>query len=73
MRKLLRFAALVAVIAVTSWLSTGTKAQAYLDCDAINGKPCSTPCQYTDCYWTIAQEQIVCLCDCSSHTWTCYF
>lgn len=75
MRKTLRFVALAAVMALTSWLSTHPTAQAALpSCDNINGTSCN-PAVHTGrakCYWYgAAQEPGFCTCNAATSTWQC--
>lgn len=71
MKRSLRFAALVSLLALTSWLSASSPARA-LDCSSVDQNRCTNVGEITDCYWTIAQEQIVCQCG-SNHLWTCFY
>jgi len=73
MKRSLRFLALVAAVGVTCWLTANSGIQAASDCESMDGSHCTTPGAYADCYWRLAQEQIVCQCDGTSHTWVCYF
>ena len=73
MKRSLRFLALVAAVGVTGWLTASPGIQAASDCESLDGSRCTAPGEYTDCYWRLAQEQIVCQCDGTSQTWVCYF
>jgi len=73
MKKSLRFAVLVGILSLTGGLALNARAQAYPSCETLNQSRCTNAGEYTDCYWVLAQEQIVCQCDGSTMTWTCFF
>jgi hypothetical protein len=75
MKKTLRFAALAAVMALTSWLSMHPTVQAASlpSCTTIAGTSCN-PAVNTGrakCYWYQAAEPGFCTCDSTTSTWTC--
>jgi hypothetical protein len=74
MRKTLRFAALVLVLALTAWTSNHSAVQAagLPSCTLFNGQSCdpSVPGR-AKCYWYSAAEPGFCTCGGTPPVWSC--
>jgi hypothetical protein len=71
MKRSLRFAALVAILSLTAWLSTNAKAQADMPyCGDIQGTVCTSPGFYITCYNTY-NDYSTCTCHGSTESWWC--
>jgi hypothetical protein len=74
MKRALRFAALLGIVALASWAPTDTaQAAFYPDCESQDGNFCtvSSPPVYPRCWWVAAQEPSRCACI-NGH-WDCFF
>jgi hypothetical protein len=70
MKKTLRLTALVGIIGLSSWLSTGPRAQAVSNCAFLANRTCQTTGSQVPCVYD--GNPGVCTCG-TNHTWKCMF
>lgn len=75
MKNTMRFAALAAVLGLTSWFSIGQQAHAlpqYALCRSVHGTSCTTPGSYKFCTWDRTEGiHSTCYCQGTPLTWQC--
>ena len=70
MKKTLRLTALIGIIGVSSWLSTGQRAQAVSNCGFLSNRSCQTVGSRVDCIYDGDYGYCTCGLD---HRWKCVF
>jgi len=72
MSKALRFALMLALVALAAWTSTPKAAYALAVCSNLSNRACFKPNQTIGC--TLAGGDLsFCLCDPDTHAWDCFF